>query len=73
MFGVKADESDKKWAKLDLATFGAVKLVKLLEKIGIPVFKGTTDIIEDVDILLNLRSGISTTNKQLKNEKKKKR
>ena len=72
MFGDKATESDKVWAKIDLATLGVGKSFKLFEKAGEPVFRKAADVAEDVGYALNIRSWFMTTKNKWKNEKKKK-
>ncbi len=72
MFGDEATESDKAWATIDLATLGAGKTFKLLGKSGVPVFEKAADVIEDIGMGLNARSGALTTKNKLKNGKKKK-
>ena len=70
MFGDKASESDKVWAKVDLATLGAGKFLRVAGKSGAPIFKKAADMIETIDYGLGVRSGLATTRDKLKNEKK---
>ena len=71
LFEDKATESDKVWATIDLATLGVGKTFKILEKLGVPILGKAADIIEDMGMGLNTRSGISTSKDKLKNGKKK--
>lgn len=72
MFGDKATESDKVWAKIDLATLGVGKSFKLFEKAGGPVFRKAADVAEDVGYALDIRSWFMTTKNKWENEKKRK-
>ena len=69
MFGDKATESDKVWAKIDLATLGVGKTFKLIEEAGGSVFRKAADVAEDVGYTLNIRSWFMTTKNKWKKEK----
>lgn len=71
LFGDKASEADKVWAVLDLATLGTGHLVKKIRKTGTKAYRRIDDAIDNLNLGLAARSGLSTTAKRSKNEKSK--